>query len=63
MLVKANLSNVPDMTEVAEQRRKSREELAMRLSQGCRYIIQGCLREEEWQDADQEFFQVIARHQ
>jgi hypothetical protein len=28
----------------------------------CRHIIQGCLREEEWQDADREFFDVIAPH-
>jgi hypothetical protein len=62
MLVKANVSNAPDVELVAEERRKSREALAMRLAQDCRYIIQGCLREEEWQDADQEFFEVIAPH-
>ena len=63
MLVKANVPNMPDLKSLAEERRKRREDSAMRLAQDCRYIIQGCLREEEWQDADQEFFQVIARHQ
>lgn len=63
MLVKANVPNMPDLKSLAEERRKRREESAMRLAQDCRYIIQECLREEEWQDADQEFFQVIARHQ
>jgi hypothetical protein len=30
-----------------------------RMAQGCRTIIQSCLREEEWPDADHEFFEVI----
>jgi hypothetical protein len=33
--------------------------LAARLAKRCRQIIQSCLREEEWQDADEEFFDVI----
>lgn len=34
--------------------------LARVLAIRCRHIIQGCLRGEEWQDADEAFFQVIA---
>lgn len=29
------------------------------VARGCREIIQGCLREEEWSDADLEFFRTI----
>jgi hypothetical protein len=29
------------------------------LAQQCRAIVQSCLRDEEWQDADQEFFRII----
>jgi hypothetical protein len=32
---------------------------ATRMSRRCRWIIQSCLREEEWQDADAEFFAII----
>ena len=59
MLVKTNVSNVQDLESVAKERQKRREELAMRLAQDCRCIVQGCLREEEWQDADHEFYDVI----
>lgn len=62
MLVKANVSNVPDLESLAEGVRESRKELAMRLAQDCRYIIQGRRREEEWLDADQESFRVIEPH-
>jgi hypothetical protein len=34
-------------------------ELAARLATRCRWIIQACLRVEEWQDAADEFFDVI----
>jgi hypothetical protein len=34
-------------------------ELALRLARRCRHIIQACLREEEWQDADREFYLII----
>jgi hypothetical protein len=33
--------------------------LAIRLAKQCRHIIQGCLREDEWRDADLEFYRVI----
>lgn len=33
--------------------------MAMRIARKCRHIIQGCLREEEWGDADHEFYMVI----
>lgn len=33
--------------------------LAIELARQCRYIVQGCLREEEWIDADREFYMVI----
>jgi hypothetical protein len=32
---------------------------ALRMARRCRHIIQGCLREEEWRDADAEFSAVI----
>lgn len=37
------------------------DEAAWRMARECRSIVQGCLREEEWQDADREFFQVISK--
>jgi len=35
-------------------------ESAIRIARRCRHIIQACLREEEWPDADQEFY-LVAR--
>jgi hypothetical protein len=32
---------------------------AVRIARRCRRIIQACLREEEWGDADREFYLVI----
>jgi hypothetical protein len=34
--------------------------LAWRAARKCREVVQTCLREEEWADADQEFFAVIS---
>jgi hypothetical protein len=61
MLIRAN---VPELPEAKEDSHGSRiaEDLAMRIARDCRYIIQGCLREEEWQDADQEFYEVIVSY-
>jgi hypothetical protein len=36
-------------------------EIAWQLAQQCRSIVQACLREEEWQDADREFCDVISQ--
>ena len=33
--------------------------LAIRLAQQCRRIVQACLREEEWIEADRQFYAVI----
>jgi hypothetical protein len=44
----------------APRRQKVLDETARRLARECRALVQGCLREEEWQDADREFFAVIA---
>ena len=33
--------------------------LAVRLARKCRNIVQACLREEEWGDADRAFYEVI----
>lgn len=33
--------------------------LALRLARECRHIVQGCLREDEWRDADEAFAEVI----
>lgn len=32
---------------------------ALRAALRCRYLVQSCLREEEWGDADREFYLVI----
>jgi hypothetical protein len=34
-------------------------ELAWQLAHECRHVILGCLREEEWPDADREFHSII----
>ncbi len=34
---------------------------AIRIARRCRHIVQACLREEEWLEADREFY-AIARH-
>ncbi len=34
-------------------------EAAIRMAQRCRWLIQACLREEEWGDADREFYLVL----
>jgi len=36
------------------------DEVARRVAKECRYIVQACLREEEWQDAEEEFVELIA---
>jgi|ThiBio_1000_plan_1041568.scaffolds.fasta_scaffold13735_3 hypothetical protein len=33
-------------------------EVAIRIARRCRKIVQACLREEEWADADREFYRV-----
>jgi hypothetical protein len=35
------------------------KQVALRMARRCRGIVQGCLREEEWLDCDEEFFAVI----
>lgn len=35
------------------------QEAAHRMARACRHIVQACLREEEWRDADEEFERVI----
>lgn len=35
------------------------KQTALRMARRCRWIVQGCLREEEWIDCDEEFFAVI----
>jgi len=32
---------------------------AIKLAKRCRSVIQACLREEEWHDADLEFYRII----
>ncbi len=34
-------------------------EAAVRMARRCRYLVQACLREEEWMDADREFYLVV----
>lgn len=42
-----------------DQDRLNIGEIAWQLAKQCRSIVQACLREEEWQDADREFYNVI----
>jgi hypothetical protein len=50
----------PEDSPVSVQRSRSNvDETARRLARDCRKIVQGCLREEKWQDADREFFEII----
>jgi len=37
-------------------------ETAIRIARRCRHIVQACLREEEWADADREFY-LVARQE
>lgn len=34
-------------------------ETALRAARRCRRVVQACLREEEWADADEEFYLII----
>lgn len=35
------------------------EAMARKAARQCRHVIQSCLREEEWRDADNEFHEII----
>lgn len=50
-------SQRPDLG--AKSDRSRLQVVAMRLARRCRYIVQGCLREDEWADCDAEFATVI----
>lgn len=62
MLVRATVPNLSNPATAFEERHPDREQLAKQVARDCRHIIQDYLPEEEWQDADQEFFEVIAPH-
>ena len=47
------------LSSVAGKAIPERNEAAWRAARDCRYVVQGCLREEEWRDADLEFYEVI----
>lgn len=49
------MSTQPDW-QISE---KHLEDVSWKLARQCRYVIQACLREEEWIDADQEFHDLI----
>jgi hypothetical protein len=36
-------------------------ETALRIAQGCLWLIRGLLREEEWSDAQSEFYRIARR--
>lgn len=38
---------------------KDIEAMARKAARRCRHVIQSCLREEEWRDADNEFYEII----
>jgi hypothetical protein len=62
MLIRANVPDLTDPEKLPEDRPRHREETAIQIARDCRYVIQGCLREEEWQDADEEFYDLIVPH-
>lgn len=37
---------------------KGMHETAINIARRCRHVIQVCLREEEWPDADREFYRI-----
>ena len=43
----------------AEAAMPSHEQIAIKVARRCREIIQTCLREEEWADAEEEFRRLI----
>jgi hypothetical protein len=47
------------MIQVNQQAEPHVHALAIRLARACRSIVQACLREEEWGEADREFYLVI----
>ena len=47
------------LSSVTGKRAAERNEAAWRAARDCCYVVQGCLREEEWGDADEEFYEVI----
>ena len=42
-----------------EAGKEHRHLLAKRMARACRRVVQACLREEEWRDADLEFYAII----
>ena len=61
VLVGTVLPQMEGLSAPVEHRRPEFDNVAWRLARECRQIVQGCLREEEWQDADREFFEVIRK--
>lgn len=55
----ANRAGSPGLQRNLDRASVVTDEAAWRMAQECRSIVQSCLREEEWQDADREFFGVI----
>ena len=55
------VSHADNSSSHAQGGRASLDETARRIARECRGIVQGCLREEEWLDADGEFFKVIKK--
>jgi hypothetical protein len=35
------------------------DQVAITIARRCRHVVQACLREEEWADADREFYRII----
>ena len=59
MAVIATVASATDHSPLAQGNRPGLDEIARRTARKCRQEVQGCLREEEWLDADQEFFDII----
>ena len=53
----ANVSASP--VGQSDHETESIESLAWKIARQCRSIVQSWLREDEWQDVDQEFFEII----
>lgn len=55
----SNAAGSPDLSK-DDRSQVGLDDLARRLAKECRHVVQGCLREEEWRDADEEFLGIIA---
>lgn len=46
--------------QLSDRRGRVGKETVRKIAKKCVYVIRGCLREEEWLDAEEEFARIIA---